>query len=491
MEMEGDPLEELFFDQLSVQYMVSEANKGDVTAQTAAGSAYFFGRGAEKDYVKAVHWYTKAAQAGTAPECMEAQFNLGCIYQHGGYGVKKDVKKAVEWLKVAARNKGMSAQQLAYLYLALGNVYWTGEGEADGVPKDLKLAEMYFQKAIDTDKNPKASYNLGIMYMQSNDTTKKKDSVRLFQIGAEQGEGNSMFMLGQAYFLGETAPHNLNLAKKWLTKALKVCDDVSVIEQIKKLLRVEKEWKEEHPTEVPFLYQCAQCGAPDSQKKLLVCSRCKLVKYCSPECQRSHWKKHKPECNKPLDVKNTMPIKGEEKATNYSDWQVLSNKKTAYATGKVGFLISKLGGFQGEGIFTVMCVGLNAKVSKSDKIFMKQTFGDGSPSPESGLKKYDDGNFLSWEVGQICPYCNTKCKQGHFSVQFMFRSAAGTMRLRTIPRVWHFQCLSPIVKAQAPAGTAYPLEDCKIVSVEEGWTMAQRDTEEVSLQMQAAVSTFG
>jgi hypothetical protein len=35
--MEGDPLEELFFDQLSVKFMISEANKGDVTAQTGVG----------------------------------------------------------------------------------------------------------------------------------------------------------------------------------------------------------------------------------------------------------------------------------------------------------------------------------------------------------------------------------------------------------------------------------------------------------------------
>jgi hypothetical protein len=27
-----------------------------------------------------------------------------------------------------------------------------------------------------------------------------------------------------------------------------------------------------------------------------VCSRCKMVRYCSKECQRGHWKTHKPQC---------------------------------------------------------------------------------------------------------------------------------------------------------------------------------------------------
>jgi len=32
--------------------------------------------------------------------------------------------------------------------------------------------------------------------------------------------------------------------------------------------------------------------------KLKECSRCKLVKYCGPECQRAHWPSHKAECKK-------------------------------------------------------------------------------------------------------------------------------------------------------------------------------------------------
>ena len=42
---------------------------------------------------------------------------------------------------------------------------------------------------------------------------------------------------------------------------------------------------------------CAACGAsPSSNTKLLTCSGCHVARYCSPACQRSHWKVHKPDC---------------------------------------------------------------------------------------------------------------------------------------------------------------------------------------------------
>jgi hypothetical protein len=37
---------------------------------------------------------------------------------------------------------------------------------------------------------------------------------------------------------------------------------------------------------------CACCGATATCH----CSRCTVVKYCSKECQRAHWKAHRPSC---------------------------------------------------------------------------------------------------------------------------------------------------------------------------------------------------
>ena len=45
--------------------------------------------------------------------------------------------------------------------------------------------------------------------------------------------------------------------------------------------------------------QCA-CGRTRCGKKpLKVCSRCRLVQYCSPECQKADWPLHKKDCHAP------------------------------------------------------------------------------------------------------------------------------------------------------------------------------------------------
>ncbi|KZT69925.1 hypothetical protein DAEQUDRAFT_668663, partial [Daedalea quercina L-15889] len=41
--------------------------------------------------------------------------------------------------------------------------------------------------------------------------------------------------------------------------------------------------------------ECANCQVV-KDKALLVCSRCKLINYCSKECQKKHWPKHKVWC---------------------------------------------------------------------------------------------------------------------------------------------------------------------------------------------------
>jgi hypothetical protein len=45
---------------------------------------------------------------------------------------------------------------------------------------------------------------------------------------------------------------------------------------------------------------CASCGARAGQPgvKLMACSRCRRVVYCSAECQRRDWREHKPRCGK-------------------------------------------------------------------------------------------------------------------------------------------------------------------------------------------------
>jgi hypothetical protein len=60
------------------------------------------------------------------------------------------------------------------------------------------------------------------------------------------------------------------------------------------------------PAEIPSMgnpvtriERCRSCGKPEGQAGVTLkkCSRCQKVKYCSGECQKKDWKKHRAECN--------------------------------------------------------------------------------------------------------------------------------------------------------------------------------------------------
>lgn len=47
-----------------------------------------------------------------------------------------------------------------------------------------------------------------------------------------------------------------------------------------------------------------KCGLPGCDNEgTKTCSRCKIVSYCSRECQKKHWKAHKMECMSPQEAK--------------------------------------------------------------------------------------------------------------------------------------------------------------------------------------------
>jgi hypothetical protein len=58
---------------------------------------YERGQGVNQDYAKAVKWYRKAAEQGSA----SSQSNLGSMY-FNGQGVTQNYVKAVKWWRKAA-----------------------------------------------------------------------------------------------------------------------------------------------------------------------------------------------------------------------------------------------------------------------------------------------------------------------------------------------------------------------------------------------------
>ena len=180
------------------------AEKGYAKAQCKLGICYYYGYGIEKDLAKAVEWYTKAAEQGDA----DAQSILGFCYEYGT-GVKKDLTKAVEWYTQTAEQGDADAQYY------LGNCYEYGTG----VEKDLAKAVEWYTKAAEQG-DADAQFNLGVCYEHGTGIEKNlTKAVEWYTKAAEQGYAIAQCNLGVCYNNGSGVEQNLAKAVEWYTQA--------------------------------------------------------------------------------------------------------------------------------------------------------------------------------------------------------------------------------------------------------------------------------
>jgi sel1 repeat protein len=117
------------------KYYQKAAEAGNIDAYTGLGRCYAYGLGVVFNAQNALHWYQKAAYAGSAL----GQYYLGILYFEGWNGEKPDKKKGLEWLFKAANG----CEPWAMFYI--GNCYKRG----DGVEKNIDEAIRWYKKAAE------------------------------------------------------------------------------------------------------------------------------------------------------------------------------------------------------------------------------------------------------------------------------------------------------------------------------------------------------
>lgn len=127
--------------QKSLDCYMKAATLGYKEAYRCVGSAYFEGRGVEKDLAKAREWYRKGADAGD----VLAQLMLADCYKRG-LGGEKDYTAAMElYRQIASRRdlRGKYTHELGTAQYEIGNMYMKGLG----VEADLRQAYDWFKLA--------------------------------------------------------------------------------------------------------------------------------------------------------------------------------------------------------------------------------------------------------------------------------------------------------------------------------------------------------
>jgi TPR repeat protein len=162
--------------------------------------------GNEGTLASALAHLLKAGQAGYAP----AQYELGVIYYTGGDGVPQDKDRAGAWLVEAAKNGNADA-----LY-ACGRMYDLGEG---GAKIDPKRALVYYKEAA-AKGQPDAQNAIGLSFYLGQGLPKDDKLARMwFERAAEGGSAEAMFNLAVMEANGEGGQQNLVEAYAWMRLA--------------------------------------------------------------------------------------------------------------------------------------------------------------------------------------------------------------------------------------------------------------------------------
>ena len=65
---------------------------------------------------------------------------------------------------------------------------------------------------------------------------------------------------------------------------------------------------------------CNCCGVTaEVTQKLLLCSACESASYCNKECQKLHWKEHRPVCKQSTDGKKKIVENLGKEFSDYAD----------------------------------------------------------------------------------------------------------------------------------------------------------------------------
>jgi len=208
----------------SVQILEILANQGYHKACIGLGCCYEYGIGVIKDDTKAINWYHKADEYGSA----SAQFIFD-ICNDIGLDITIDVNKAAKWLGESVRQGNVKAKKAveilniiigaecgdAWKQFVLGWGYATGQGVARD---DIKAVE-WLRKSAEQGL-VEAQSKLGFCYASgigvTDDNTK---AVELFRKAAEQGYAEAQNYLGLCYANGNGIEKDFVNAVEWFTKA--------------------------------------------------------------------------------------------------------------------------------------------------------------------------------------------------------------------------------------------------------------------------------
>lgn len=235
----------------ALQMWARSAKQGNADAIGNMAMCYQLGRGTDRDSAMAVTLYEKAIQKGNAsiiPQHEQIVKNTGSLFSalllrecyQKGIGVKRDMQKASDYLKIAAE-QGHTDSEYAYALSLLNNnqadkaVEWfkrcakTGHTGATyyygnlmhkgiGITQDKEKGILLLRAAADK-QFTMAEYQLGKIYYEGDGADKDFDKAFTYlKRAAEKNNAGAEWMISQCYLKGEGTPQDYYFATQWMAE---------------------------------------------------------------------------------------------------------------------------------------------------------------------------------------------------------------------------------------------------------------------------------
>lgn len=174
--------------------------------EAAAAGDFFAGYDAYErgDYDAARNAWMPLALAGD----VDAQFNLGTLYENG-LGVKPDATKAARWYQEAARRR------LGLAQVALVRLQRAGAIDSKVVEDGIRLLETAARRG-----SAEAQYELGVAYDRGLGVTQNfATAAGWYQRAAEQGLADAQYNVAALYDQGLGTARDPARALEWYTRA--------------------------------------------------------------------------------------------------------------------------------------------------------------------------------------------------------------------------------------------------------------------------------
>jgi TPR repeat protein/WD40 repeat protein len=189
----------------SLRWLRKGVAAGLPLAWSRLGYFYHEGYGVGRDIQRAVHWFRKAAEA----DDRRGQYWMGYLTSIGVPGVERSADQAASWYLKAA-NKGHPPAQVA-----LGRLYELGEG----VPQSDETALYWFRKAAEQGYT-EACDLVGQMIESGRGTESSiSDAIKWYRKAAEQGDADAQYRLGCVLERGTSVPKSYSEALRWFERA--------------------------------------------------------------------------------------------------------------------------------------------------------------------------------------------------------------------------------------------------------------------------------